>query len=683
MKEASIKQVIVVADHQFGVLQLAREGKATRLYGVTTGPGIETALGVLREAGVSVTLAVPDALLSESVTLLNRLLPAVNAIITGTEAISALEGPERARLIVAADRVVRGRAVRAGADASPHLAIASLELCGRAPRFVRAVGLRESFERLRELIPYYIEPAVDGRIVVLGVISREALDRAKSLAIQVEELALDLAVEDPMLVRLDESRQLGRPANCRILRAEEQRVLVALPPDTMNDEIGVHGEHGHLLFLSPSPLLLKPAPRPGSGLRQAQLAMTGWPEFMLKPDRMMINPDILRWILSLFPVTATQYQSDVDRYCGRTNLDAAGPIVSRHIAHPDNGRVVQALLSDLNAIGYCAYTQSFSHGGQILHNVIADLPGNGLLRIRPDILERIRELLIRYPWPDPPDPWLAVQRRLGGEKWLRDLRPAAKGPLSLRKMALRLPGFEHGCPWWAPLCKLPGPGAEIVVMGCHLDSTAPFSTGGYNPATDPAPGADDNASGIAATLAIARYLWGFRNTLPHTVRFCFFNAEEQGMVGSRAYVQHLKTANAPVRAGICVDMIGYNSDANCIFEIHSGYTDAAIRDASTPIADTIASWAATLGGLAPAQIYSGTNNGSGTDRTLYDAAIGRSDHASFHDQGYPAVVVSEDFFVNTAAEPLADPNPNYHDEDDLTVDATYAADITCAIAHAV
>ncbi len=102
-----------------------------------------------------------------------------------------------------------------------------------------------------------------------------------------------------------------------------------------------------------------------------------------------------------------------------------------------------------------------------------------------------------------------------------------------------------------------------------------------------------------------------------------------------------------------------------------------------PIADRIAAWAATLGALAPAQIYKGTNGGSGSDRNLFDGAINRSDHASFHAQGYPAVVVSEDFFANLGGEPAADPNPSYHRSNDRVIDSSYAADIACAVALAV
>jgi Zn-dependent M28 family amino/carboxypeptidase len=232
------------------------------------------------------------------------------------------------------------------------------------------------------------------------------------------------------------------------------------------------------------------------------------------------------------------------------------------------------------------------------------------------------------------------------------------------------------------LCPCPGWGAQIVLVGCHLDSTA-ASDGGYNPALDAAPGADDDASGIAATLALARYMTNFRGKLTHTVRFCFFNAEESGMIGSKAYAAMLKASGAPVKGAVCMDMIGYNSDTARIFEIHAGYTDPTIRDASIPIANAVASWAAAIGTLAPAQIYQGTSTFGAPNRMVYDGAINRSDHASFHQQGYPAVVVSEDFFANLVSEPSDDPNPNYHRHGDTVIDSAYASDITCAVAFAV
>lgn len=184
-------------------------------------------------------------------------------------------------------------------------------------------------------------------------------------------------------------------------------------------------------------------------------------------------------------------------------------------------------------------------------------------------------------------------------------------------------------------------------------------------------------------LALARNLWSLRGKLKHTVRFCFFNAEEAGLIGSKAYAAKMKSLNAPIRAVICMDLIGHNSDANRIFEIHAGFTDPAVRDLSVPLAAYVSNAAAAHGQLAPAQLYKGTIWSGAPNRNVYDGAINRSDHAAFHQQGYGAILVSEDFFANLASEPGADPNPNYHRAADTFADLPYARDIVCAVSQAV
>ena len=199
------------------------------------------------------------------------------------------------------------------------------------------------------------------------------------------------------------------------------------------------------------------------------------------------------------------------------------------------------------------------------------------------------------------------------------------------------------------IADLPGTGelgadAGLIVVGCHLDSTAARDPG-YMPADDPARGADDDGSGMAALLAIARHLSA--RAAPHnTVRFGFFNAEESGLVGSRAYAASLKAAGAPLTAVVCADMIGYNSDAQRTWEVHAGHTNPRVRDLILPLARIV---------------------------------------AAFHEQGYPAVLVSEDFFPNGPGDPDpgGDPNPNYHSDSDVEIDGRYAAEITRAMSLAV
>ena len=191
---------------------------------------------------------------------------------------------------------------------------------------------------------------------------------------------------------------------------------------------------------------------------------------------------------------------------------------------------------------------------------------------------------------------------------------------------------------------------------------------------------------MAALLAIARHLRA-RPTPPHnTVRFGFFNAEESGLVGSRAYAASLKAARAPVigRRLRRHDRLQQRRPAHVGGPRRLTRTRACATSACRSRRSSRDA-AETLGELPPAQLYTGTTPTGGTDPARFDGAINRSDHAAFHEQGYPAVLVSEDFFPNRPGDPDpgGDPNPNYHSNSDIEIDGRYAADITRAISLAV
>ena len=96
--------------------------------------------------------------------------------------------------------------------------------------------------------------------------------------------------------------------------------------------------------------------------------------------------------------------------------------------------------------------------------------------------------------------------------------------------------------------ELPGrdPGAVYLVLG-HFDSTN--DAGGAA-----APGADDNASGIAAMLEIARILSGYQ--LLHPVRFLASNVEEVGIQGAPAFARRAAEAGIPIDGAFNVDAVG-------------------------------------------------------------------------------------------------------------------------------
>ena len=101
--------------------------------------------------------------------------------------------------------------------------------------------------------------------------------------------------------------------------------------------------------------------------------------------------------------------------------------------------------------------------------------------------------------------------------------------------------------------KLPG----VIVVGAHLDH---LGMGGGPTALDPNVkdvhnGADDNASGIAALLEVARTLVAKQADLQRDVYIVAFSAEEMGALGSEHYVKHPPTKE-PVFAMLNMDMVG-------------------------------------------------------------------------------------------------------------------------------
>ncbi len=130
---------------------------------------------------------------------------------------------------------------------------------------------------------------------------------------------------------------------------------------------------------------------------------------------------------------------------------------------------------------------------------------------------------------------------------------------------------------------------EIVLISAHLDSTAAFSRP-YNSKKDPAPGADDDCSGVAAVLAIANVIKDLIGTKKpkRTIRFLLFNAEEHGLIGIKACARNQATIASPIIAVYQIDMIGYNVKPPRSFEAHVGYRPSDdVRERSLVLAKRI------------------------------------------------------------------------------------------------
>lgn len=202
---------------------------------------------------------------------------------------------------------------------------------------------------------------------------------------------------------------------------------------------------------------------------------------------------------------------------------------------------------------------------------------------------------------------------------------------------------------------LPGadPSLPMVVIGAHWDSTA-SATSGWSGALDPAPGADDDASGCAVVLELARLL--SQREWERTIRFVLFDSEEQGLHGSVALSAEMAADGEQVELMYSLDPVGYNSNQAGLFWV--------TYDPRWPEPGIALSELASA--VAPAL------QATALERT---ALIGnRSDHKPFWDEGYPA--------LHVASFPQP---PTYHTVDDTVsnVDPAFMAEVTELMVHHV
>ena len=106
---------------------------------------------------------------------------------------------------------------------------------------------------------------------------------------------------------------------------------------------------------------------------------------------------------------------------------------------------------------------------------------------------------------------------------------------------------------------LPGRQSGVILLGAHLDSVAN------------GPGINDNGSGSAAVLEIARQARRLHVRPKHGLRFAFWGAEELGLVGSRSYAQSLSARDRRRILGVInLDMIGSPNSDRIVYDGSDG-----------------------------------------------------------------------------------------------------------------
>jgi len=219
-----------------------------------------------------------------------------------------------------------------------------------------------------------------------------------------------------------------------------------------------------------------------------------------------------------------------------------------------------------------------------------------------------------------------------------------------------------------------------VVVGAHFDSVAR------------SPGADDNASGVAALLEAARLLAPARPAA--TVQFVGFNLEEiqnpfrafrlgsevhalgSFRIGSRAYARWLRARGQAVAGALVLEMLGFTgphqrvpATVRLLAKVPNvGDFLSAIGDAGSR--DLLGAFERAAGGLVPLVPVTVRLRG------WVAPDVRRSDHARFWDEGYPALLLTDTAELR---------NPHYHRTSDTpeTLDYEFLARGTEAVVRCV
>ncbi len=184
--------------------------------------------------------------------------------------------------------------------------------------------------------------------------------------------------------------------------------------------------------------------------------------------------------------------------------------------------------------------------------------------------------------------------------------------------------------------KMPGSGKFVVCA--HYDDTGNRTTysepGQYwRGDIDPAPGADDNGTGIASVLECARALSGLE--FDFDIEYVLFCAEEQGLYGSKAYAGQNDTLGSNIIGVLNFDMHGFRGSADSTF-LRTNNSSAWLSDHVAAVSEALYDSIGLRVGLV-------------TIDGVHDA----SDHSSFWVKGYDAV----HFFEHSSLPPLY---PYYH-----------------------
>lgn len=155
---------------------------------------------------------------------------------------------------------------------------------------------------------------------------------------------------------------------------------------------------------------------------------------------------------------------------------------------------------------------------------------------------------------------------------------------------------------------------EYVVLGAHYDHLG--MGGGPSSKSDEIAihyGADDNASGTSALLEIAEKLMANKATLKRSVIVVAFGAEEQGLVGSRYFLENSVVPLSQIKLMINMDMVGRLNNENHVYMGGAGTFPGGVE---------LMKELGTSLGLSP---------------IVHAGSVGGSDHVSFYEKNISVI----------------------------------------------
>src|SRR5213593_4840519 len=188
-------------------------------------------------------------------------------------------------------------------------------------------------------------------------------------------------------------------------------------------------------------------------------------------------------------------------------------------------------------------------------------------------------------------------------------------------------------------------------------SPSPLIIAAHYDTVEGSPGADDNASGLAVMLEVARNL----RAVPMTrgVRFIAFCLEEENLLGSLAYVSSLQAAHEEICGAIVLECVGYARTEEGSQQKPTGVPVAVptvgdfLGIVGNVVSEPLARAVQAAANLAVPELKTVSLLVPGNGELLPDTR--RSDHAAFWHHGYPAVMLTDTANFR---------NPHYHQPTD-------------------